>query len=247
MFPYRDENPTTLRPIVTVGIIVVNVLAWVLVQGAGSGSDVVRSVCELGLIPGEFLHRVPVGTAVPLAPGMSCVLGASATWFTPLTSMFLHGGWFHLIGNLWFLWIFGNNIEDSMGHTRFLIFYLLGGLVAAAVQVAVQPASTIPMVGASGAISGVLGAYIMLFPRVRVHVLFFLGFFFFSRPLPAWVILGYWFVLQVLGGLPSLGRETGGVAFWAHVGGFGAGMLLIGLFKNPMLLARRPAGWWQVQ
>ena len=139
MLPYKDENPTDLAPIITVGIIVVNVLAWLLVQGAGAAEPLARSVCQLGLIPGEVLHKVPPGTAVPLGQGLSCVLTANANWWTVLTSMFMHGGWLHLIGNMWFLWIFGNNIEDSMGHARFVLFYLLCGVAAAATQIITPP------------------------------------------------------------------------------------------------------------
>ena len=240
MFPYRDENPTVLPPIVTVGVIALNVLAWVFVQGLGTTEPLVRSVCELGLIPGEALGTAAPGTVVPLGPDLQCVIG-EPHWFTVFTSMFLHGGWFHLIGNMWFLWVFGNNIEDAMGHGRFVVFYLLCGLAAAATQVAVDPDSAIPMVGASGAISGVLGGYLLLYPRVRVHTLLFLGFYVTTIALPAYVMLGYWILLQLLGGLPSLaGMESGGVAFWAHIGGFVAGMLLIRLFAKQEYLPRRP-------
>ena len=240
MFPYRDENPTVLPPIVTVGVIALNVLAWVFVQGLGTTEPLVRSVCELGLIPGEALGTAAPGTVVPLGPDLQCVIG-EPHWFTVFTSMFLHGGWFHLIGNMVFLWVFGNNIEDAMGHGRFVVFYLLCGLAAAATQVAVDPDSAIPMVGASGAISGVLGGYLLLYPRVRVHTLLFLGFYVTTIALPAYVMLGYWILLQLLGGLPSLaGMESGGVAFWAHIGGFVAGMLLIRLFAKQEYLARRP-------
>ncbi len=197
-----------------------------------------RSVCELALIPGELLDRVPPGTQIPLGPRTACVLGGSQTWFTPFTSMFLHGGWFHLIGNMWFLWVFGNNVEDSMGHIRFVVFYLLCGLAAAALQVATSPSSAIPMLGASGAIGGVMGAYIVLYPKVRVHMLIFLGFFVTTIAVPAYLMLGYWFLIQLLGGIPSLAREGGGVAFWAHVGGFVAGAAIIKLFRNPKLIAQ---------
>jgi membrane associated rhomboid family serine protease len=152
--------------------------------------------------------------------------------------MFLHGGWFHLIGNMWFLWVFGNNVEDSMGHIRFVVFYLLCGLAAAALQVATSPSSAIPMLGASGAIGGVMGAYIVLYPKVRVHMLIFLGFFVTTIAVPAYLMLGYWFLIQLLGGIPSLAREGGGVAFWAHVGGFVAGAAIIKLFRNPKLIAQ---------
>jgi len=239
MFPYRDDNPTFLTPFTTVALIVANAAVWVLVQGLGSEAALVRSVCTLGLIPGELLQSAAEGTRVPLGPHAECVLGGSPAWHTVVSSMFLHGGWFHLIGNMWFLWVFGNNVEDSMGHSRFLLFYLLSGVAAAAAQVAVNPESTIPMVGASGAISGVMGAYIVLYPRVRVHMLVFLGFFITTFAVPAWLMLGYWFLLQVLGGIPMLAAESGGVAFWAHAGGFVAGMLLIWLFRDRTLVARR--------
>jgi membrane associated rhomboid family serine protease len=168
------------------------------------------------------------------------VIGAERTWFAPLTSMFLHGGWFHLIGNMWFLWVFGNNVEDSMGHVRFLAFYLLCGVAAAATQTFMNPSSPIPMVGASGAISGVMGAYIVLYPRVRVHMLVFLGIFITRIVVPAYLMLGYWFVLQLLGGgLAS--EEGGGVAFWAHAGGFLAGAILIHVFRDPELVEKHRA------
>jgi membrane associated rhomboid family serine protease len=154
--------------------------------------------------------------------------------------MFLHGGWFHLIGNMWFLWIFGNNVEDSMGHGRFVVFYLLCGLAASALQVLSKPDSAIPMVGASGAIGGVMGAYIVLYPRVRVHLLLVLGFYVTTVAVPAAFMLGYWLLLQILGGTASLGGEGGGVAFWAHVGGFVAGAILVFPFRNPVLVHRHP-------
>ena len=239
MFPYKDDNPTILPPVMTIGIIVVNVAVWLLVQQMGTEPGLSQSVCQLGLIPGEFLHRLPAGTEVQMSPDMTCQLYAGATWYTPVTSMFMHGGWLHLIGNMWFLWVFGNNIEDSMGHFRFLIFYLFCGVLAAATQVVVQPSSAIPMVGASGAISAVMGAYIVLFPRVKVHMLIFLGIFVTTVRVPAVYMLGYWFFLQILGGIPALASESGGVAFWAHAGGFIAGAILVNLFKNPKLLAQR--------
>ena len=243
MFPYKDENPTELTPVVTLGIIAVNALVWLLVQGLGADEPLARSVCQLGLIPGEVLRTVPPGTSVPLGPGVHCVLTADAHWSTVLTSMFMHGGWFHIIGNMWFLWVFGNNIEDSMGHARFVVFYLLCGVAAAGAQMVVAPRSVVPMVGASGAISGVMGAYTLLYPRVRVHTLVTLGFFVTTVTLPAYVMLGYWFVLQLLmGAVGALSPTEGGVAVWAHVGGFLTGLLLVKLFANPEFLERRRAG-----
>ena len=238
MFPYRDDNPTLGTPAVTYLLIGLNVAAWVLVQGMGAEPSLSRSVCELGLIPGEFLGRLPVGTAIPMSETMSCVLDEKREWYAPVTSMFLHGGWLHLIGNMWFLWLFGNNVEDSMGSLRYLVFYLLTGLAAAAAQTIVNPNSAIPMVGASGAISGVMGAYVVLYPRVRVHMIIFLGFFITRAAVPAFLMLGYWFLLQLLGGIPTLGDEKGGVAFWAHAGGFIAGALLVFVFKDSELVAK---------
>jgi membrane associated rhomboid family serine protease len=154
--------------------------------------------------------------------------------------MFMHGGWIHLIGNLWFLWIFGNNVEDSTGKIRFFLFYLICGIAAALAQSFASPRSPIPMVGASGAISGVMGAYILLYPRVRVHMLIFLGIFITRIAVPAYFMLGYWFLLQILGGVVGY-TEEGGVAFIAHAGGFVAGMLLIFLFRDRELVQRRAA------
>src|SRR6266540_5152121 len=207
----------------------------------GASEPLARSVCQLGLIPGELLRSAPPGTTVPLGPGLQCVLTAEPHWWTVVTSMFMHGGWLHVLGNMWFLWVFGNNIEDSMGHARFVAFYLLSGVAAAAAQVLVSPSSVVPMVGASGAISGVMGAYILLYPRVRVHTLVTLGFFATTVALPAYVMLGYWILLQFLGGLPQMaGLESGGVAFFAHIGGFAAGLLLIRAFAREEYLMRRP-------
>ena len=146
--------------------------------------------------------------------------------------MFMHGGWLHLIGNMWFLWVFGDNVEDAMGPSRFILFYLLSGLVASAAQIATDTNSIIPMVGASGAIGGVMGAYALLYPRARVRTLVFLGFFITTLSVPALFILAWWFVVQLVSGLPALGRQGGGVAFWAHIGGFLAGILLVTLFRQ---------------
>ena len=238
MFPYKDENPTILTPVVTVGLIVATSVVWVLVQGAGSQPALARSVCRWGLIAGELFGRVADGTVVPLGPQLGCRLG-SANWITPISSMFLHGGWFHLIGNMWFLWVFGNNIEDAMGHGRFVTFYIVCGLLAAGAQMMMDPGAAIPMVGASGAISGVMGAYLVLYPRARVHMLIFLGFFVTTAVVPAYLMLLYWAFLQLLGSLPAMGggASGGGVAFMAHVGGFVAGVVLIRLFAKPELLA----------
>src|SRR4029450_4568813 len=162
MFPYRDENETQRTPYITFLIIALNVLAWLVVQGAGASLPLARSVCNLGLIPGELTGLVPPGTRFPIGEGLVCLTDPGRQISNVLTSMFLHGSWMHLLGNMWFLWLFGNNVEDVMGRFRFVVFYLLCGLTAALAQVITNPASAIPMVGASGAISGVMGGYLLL-------------------------------------------------------------------------------------
>jgi membrane associated rhomboid family serine protease len=240
MFPIRDDNPHFLTPLVTYGLIGANVLAWAVLQGFGLEPALSSSVCRLGLIPGELLQTAPPGARLPIGPDTFCIVGDVPAWHTPLTSMFMHGGWFHLLGNMWFLWIFGNNVEDSMGNVRFLVFYLLCGFAAAAAQTIADPDSIIPMVGASGAIGGVMGAYVLLYPRVHVHMLVVLGFYATTIAVPAFFMLGYWFLVQLLSGWTSIGAEGGGVAFWAHVGGFVAGAVLVLVFRNPRLLERHP-------
>jgi rhomboid family protein len=247
MFPYRDENETLRRSVVTPTIVALNVLAWLFVQGAGSGLALARSVCDLGLIPGELTGLVPPGARFPMGEGLVCVTDPGRQVSHLVTSMFLHGSWMHLLGNMWFLWIFGNNVEDSMGRPRFVVFYLVCGLAAALLQVVITPASSIPMVGASGAISGVMGAYLVLYPRVRVFAMVPLGFVMTSMALPAWTMLVYWLLIQFVGGATALGREGGGVAFWAHVGGFVAGAALVKLFALPDYVARHQAHHWRPQ
>lgn len=237
MIPIRDDNPTLRTPWVTMAVIAANLAAWFLLQGAGGGRALAASICELGIIPAELTGSGDAN-AVPLGPGLVCMIEATPAWYTLLTSMFMHGGWMHLLGNMWFLWIFGNNVEDSMGRVRFVIFYILCGLAAAGAQIVTDPSSAIPMVGASGAIGGIMGAYIVLYPRVPVHLLIILGIFITTIAVPAYLMLGYWFVLQLLGGLPALGATTGGVAFWAHIGGFVAGVFLIFVFRDPHLVAK---------
>ncbi len=241
MFPYRDDNPTLATPVATFALIAANLLVWFVVQGMGQDPAMSSSVCRLGLIPGDLLGRIPDGTVVPIGPGAGCVMSADPVWYTTVTSMFLHGGWLHLIGNMWFLWVFGNNVEDSMGRIRYVLFYILCGLAAAGLQVLLSPASPIPMIGASGAISGVMGAYVLLYPRVRVHMLVVLVVFVTRIQVPAFLMLGYWFLLQLVGGAATAGSEEGGVAFWAQVGGFLAGAALIVLFKDRELVARHRA------
>jgi membrane associated rhomboid family serine protease len=237
MIPLRDDNPTLQTSVATFAVIGLNLAAWVFVQGLGSEPALTRSVCQLGAIPGELLGRLPAGTQVPLGPRAACVLSGEPNWITVVTSMFMHGGWFHIIGNMWFLYVFGDNVEDSMGSLRFTVFYLLCGLAAVAAQILSNPTSGLPMVGASGAIGGVMGAYAVLYPRAPVEMLIILGFYIDRIVVPAVLMLGYWFLLQLLGGLPSLGGEGGGVAFFAHIGGFLAGVLLIFVFRSPKRLA----------
>lgn len=220
MIPLRDDNPTTLKPVFTVAFIVVNVLVFLWQASLGPAVQE-RIVFSLGVIPAVLFHARELPPQLALVPPE----------ITLLTSMFLHGGWAHLIGNMLYLWIFGNNVEDAMGHARFVLFYVLCGLAAAFAQALPNPASTIPMIGASGAISGVLGAYLMLFPHARVLVLLPLGFFTQLVHIPAVFVLGFWFVLQILNSVLTR-AEGGGVAWGAHIGGFIAGMVLILVFRR---------------
>lgn len=238
MIPIKDDNPTHTFPIMTVllllGNIAVYVYQWTL------GSEAQAFVYRLGTIPWEITHfqelpKLPLNFESNL-PNV----------LTLFTCMFVHGGFFHLIGNMLYLWIFGDNIEALVGHIRFFFFYLCCGLIATLSHVIVTPNSTVPLVGASGAISGVLGAYLLKFPRARVHVVIF--FFFFIRVIrvSALFVLGLWFIIQVFNGFGSLGLDArGGVAWFAHVGGFVAGMILIFLFeKKGRVRVYRRAGWW---
>ena len=255
MFPLRDDNPTLLTPVVTIVLILANVGVWLYVQGAGMSEEVLAaSACRLGAIPVEITGQV--AGARPASDMLVCELGG-LRHAALLTSMFLHGSWLHLIANMWFLWLFGNNVEDSMGHARFLIFYLITGLVAAGAHVFAEPGSLVPIVGASGAISGVMGAYLILYPRIRIQTLFIFVIILRIIAVPAWFVLILWFGLQLLSGMSApVGGTGGGVAFWAHVGGFVAGVVLVKLFENRVLVSarrrhvalteqeRRALGWW---
>lgn len=220
MIPIKDHNPTHRTPWVNIAIIIANVAAFFYELSLGAHLE--GFFASFGVVPADVLlafseHRYADG-AVPF-----------------LTSMFLHGGWLHLGGNMLYLWVFGDNIEDKLGHGRYLVFYLLCGLAASILHVAIDPLSTIPTVGASGAISGVLGGYLLLFPRARVVTVIPIFLFIQLAELPALIVLGFWFVIQFFNGLVSLGVETGGmggVAWWAHVGGFLGGMILILPFKK---------------
>ncbi|MCS6926021.1 MAG: rhomboid family intramembrane serine protease [Candidatus Binatia bacterium] len=245
MFPYHDENETQRVPYITATLIALNVLAWLFVQGAGTPLALARSVCNLGLIPGELTGALPPGTGMPIGEGLICVTDPGRQFSHLFTSMFLHGSWLHLLGNMWFLWLFGNNVEDAMTRPRFMIFYLLCGVAAALLQVWTNPTSAIPMVGASGAISGIMGAYLVLYPRVRVFALLPLGFFLTSVALPAWTMIGYWALIQFLSGLTTIGREAGGIAFWAHIGGFLAGVALVKVFVQSDYVAAHQTRHWR--
>jgi len=232
MFPIRDDNPTTKTPFVTFAIIGINAMVWILVQGMGTQPALLESLVSFGLIPAELLGTVSAGKTVELGPSFTYTIDASPNWFAPLSSMFMHGGWLHILANMWFLWVFGDNVEEAFGRVRFVAMYLLSGLAAAAAQMAINPSSTVPMVGASGAIGGVMGAYAVLYPRARVELLVFLGFFITTFAVPAIFMLGYWFIIQLVSAMPTLGTAaTGGVAFWAHIGGFLMGIVLVYAFR----------------
>lgn len=246
MIPLSDDNPTVRLPVMTLALLGAMLVVWLFVQQGGFDNQILAfSICNLGLVPGELSGMAPLGSGIPIARGLACVVDDQGiNWFTPVLSMFLHGSWMHLLGNGLFLWVFGNNIEDVMGWARFLVFYLVCGVAAAAVHVLVDPTSVVPTVGASGAVSGVMGAYLMLYPRVRVRMLFIFLIFFKVIPLPAWLVLLWWFGLQVLAGLPQLsqaGDLRGGVAVWAHVGGFLAGIMFIRAFERRDLVEKRRA------
>lgn len=218
MFPLYDKNPTRTFPVFTVGLIFLNALVFFYQLQLGRGLE--RFVFAYGMVPYEMSHFQDIDPRIGLP-----------VQATLLTSMFLHGGWMHLIGNMLYLWIFGNNIEDYLGHIRFLLFYLVCGILASLTHTCMEPGSKIPAIGASGAISGVLAAYLVLYPRAKIMTLVY--FFFFVRiiPIPAVAVLGFWIVLQVVNSSVPEGAQDG-VAYFAHIGGFVAGLILI-------LLARK--------
>ena len=238
MFPLKDNIPTDRTPYVTIALIVINVLAYFLLQKGGIiGGPSDSGVVDYGAIPYEITHP---GDGCQISAGGRFIecgdsIGGPATILTVLTSMFMHGGILHLGGNMLFLWIFGNNVEDSMGHVKFAFFYLLGGVAAIALQTGIAPDAAVPTVGASGAIAAVLGGYILLYPRARIITVIILIFFFTILELPALVVLGLWFVQQVLFGYFDLSNPTGGgggVAYFAHIGGFAFGLLAVKLFAS---------------
>jgi membrane associated rhomboid family serine protease len=215
MIPLRDINPRSSTPVVTIALIIVNSMVWLyelsLPEAAAN-----RFIYQMGMIPA----RLEAAFSLPEVSLASALI--------PLfTSIFLHGGWMHVIGNMWFLWVFGDNVEDRLGHLRYLLFYVASGVGAGILHTAFDWGSSVPALGASGAISGVMGAYLVLFPRSRVVTLVPLIIVFFTVQLPAFIFLGYWFVLQFINGMGALGqRGMGGVAWWAHIGGFAIGVVL---------------------
>ncbi len=221
MIPLRDANPTRRTPLVTLGLIAACLLVWayeLTLLAVGGSADLDALIGRWGVTPADLTSAWAAGDWI------------SAQTATLVTSLFLHAGWLHVLGNLLFLWIFGNNIEDRLGRLAFLAFYLGAGIVASLVQIAITPTSTIPIIGASGAIAGALGAYLVLFPRARITSLVFLGFFYQLIDVPAVVVLLFWIALQVIDGIASLGvTDAGGVAFFAHIGGFlfGAGVAVV--------------------
>jgi membrane associated rhomboid family serine protease len=219
--PISDENPRLKFPAATLAFIAANLVAWFYEIGHG----VELATLDYGLIPGFLLQGTRDGV-IRLPGGVIELHQEVPVHLTPLTSMFMHGSWAHILGNMWFLWIFGDNVEDAMGKLRFVVFYLLCGLAAAFAQIATNPHSTIPMVGASGAIAGVLGGYLLLFPHARVRCLWVLFIFIQFVYLPAWLLLGLWFISQFFIPMGS------GVAWMAHVGGFVAGLVLVKLFAR---------------
>ena len=227
MIPLQDINPTRTRPYVTWILIALNVLVFLFELLTDAAGELDALIYNAGVVP--YLI-----TSEPF----------SFSTLTLFSSMFLHGGWTHLLGNMLYLWIFGDNIEDRMGHGRFFVFYFLGGIAAAGAQIIMAPDSTIPMVGASGAIAAVLGAYLIEFPRARVRSLVTLGYFIRIAQVPAIIVLGMWFVLQFFSGFLSLSAmASGGVAYFAHIGGFVAGLLFI----KPFTVGRPKAAYWDVR
>jgi membrane associated rhomboid family serine protease len=230
MFPIGDDNPTHSKPVVTIALVAICVLVFVY-QITLPEPEAEAFIFRWGFIPGDVLGRGGIGPTSDDFPA----------WSKIFSSMFLHGGFMHIIGNMLFLWIFGNNIEDTFGKIRFVVFYLLCGVAAAITQAVTDTASTVPMIGASGAISGVLGAYLWLFPHAKVRVLIMFGIITVVH-LRAIIVLGLWFVLQLVSAALMPIDEEGGVAFWAHVGGFVAGLLLMPVFRPARPRIRGPWG-----
>jgi membrane associated rhomboid family serine protease len=245
VLPYHDDNETQRTPVVTIAFVALNLVIWIVVQSAGNGPRFGEAVCRYALIPAELTQTAIAGAPLAIT-GVACLAApVSQQPWKLLTWMFLHSSWMHVIGNMWFLWLFGSNVEDAMTRLRFAIFYVLCGLAAGIAQVASVPSSMAPLVGASGAVSGVMGAYLVLFPRVRMFTIVPYGFTMRSVGLPAWVMLAYWVLLQLLSGVLSAGRgNAGGVAVWAHIGGFVGGLTLVWLFRRQDRLDAHRARRW---
>ena len=230
MIPVSDTVRSRTTPYVNVGLILASVIVFLYELSLNQG-EINRFFFDHGVVPVhliDWLHN-PSGLGEPL---------------TVVTAAFIHGGWLHLIGNMLFLWVFGDNVEDALGHIRYLLFYLVAAVGAVALQVALDQNGVIPMVGASGAIAGVLGAYLVLYPRATVGVLIPWFWFFGAFPVPAAVLIIFWFALQLLNGVATLGTAASeGVAFWAHVGGFATGLALVWVFRRPGGGGSRPAVW----
>lgn len=220
MFPIADDNPSRLTPVVTAALSAACCLVYLFQISLGPQAGQ-AAVYSFGMIPARIFGEGQLSPELAIVPA----------WATIYTSMFMHGSFLHLLGNMLFLWIFGDNVEDSMGHLRFLLFYLVTGFAAATTQALLSPDSTVPMIGASGAVSGVLGAYVLLHPKATVHVLIFIPFYVTVVRMPAMLTLGIWFLAQLLSAaITPVGQP--GIAFWAHIGGFVAGMALVPLFKK---------------
>ncbi|HZB04321.1 MAG TPA: rhomboid family intramembrane serine protease [Actinomycetota bacterium] len=224
MIPLRDANPTRRTPWVTLVLIAINVALFFLWEPiTGTPREQARFFFCHGAIPEEMIDLQPI-------PEVAAACGGKNVLQSLFTSMFLHGGFLHIAGNMLYLWVFGNNVEDRMGRSVFLLFYLAAGLVAAYAQALPNPSSQVPLIGASGATAGTLGAYIVMFPHARVLTLLPIFFFLQLTELSAWLVLGFWFVLQAFQGVGSLGGEIAGVAWWAHIGGFVFGAIVALLF-----------------
>jgi len=229
MFPIHDNNPTEINPVITIGLIIICILVYLWQTSLGQELGV-AIVYSLGMIPAVLFNGTELSSELYIVPAE----------VTVLTSMFMHGGFMHLAGNMLYLWIFGNNIEDCMGHIRFIIFYLLCGSAGALTQAIMDPGSEIPMIGASGAVSGVLGAYLLLYPHAKILVVVPIIIIIKTFRVPAMFVLGLWFAMQLISSASTVPGE-GGTAWWAHIGGFVAGMILITFFKHPDVPLFHPA------
>lgn len=241
MIPIKDDIPSKSYPIVNITLIVINVIAFLFELSLGD--DLESFIKAFAIIPEKYFY-----SGIQYEDGTVVLFSMSERIIPLFTSMFLHGGWLHLFSNMLYLWIFGDNVEDRMGHFRYILFYILCGLIAAGAHIITNPDSEIPTIGASGAIAGVLGAYLLLYPFARVIVVIPILFFWDIIKLPALIVLGFWFVTQIFQGTLALAIQTsatGGVAWWAHIGGFVAGLLLINIFKKKNRKPTYRDLWWE--